>query len=219
LIAIRSRGGLNRPFTRLQELQANAGKQWQDKLKELETLRDNLTNMIVHDMRSPLMAVSGYYDMIAEEQDRLSPSQKEFLTTGKNSCRELIEMVTSLLDVSRMEAGQMPLNRTPCDIREIARAAVDSVTVLAQQKAISLCVTGDSTSAEVDHDIIHRIFVNLLGNAVKFSPEGGNIGVDISSTGADVRITVTDQGYGIPPEYHQRIFEKFGQVENRIKRV
>jgi len=185
------------------------------RLKELENLRDNLTHMIVHDMRSPLMSVSGAYDIIMDEQDRLSSTQKEFLIMGRHASRELIEMVTSLLDVSRMEAGQMPLNRIPCDIRSIALASVDSMTVLARKRKLTLSVTGDSVSADVDHDIILRIFSNLLGNAIKFSPANGAIGIDISSTSTDVRVTVTDQGYGIPSEYQQRIFEKFGQVKCR----
>jgi signal transduction histidine kinase len=185
------------------------------RLKELETLRDNLTHMIVHDMRSPLIGVSGCYDVITREQDRLSPEQKEFAITGQNTCRELIEMVSSLLDVSRMEAGKMPLRRIPCDIREIAQAAVHSVTASARQKTLTIQLTGDSAGANVDRDITHRIFVNLLGNAIKFSPEGRSIDIGISSIGTDVRVTVIDQGYGVPPDYHQRIFEKFGQVESR----
>jgi two-component system, sensor histidine kinase and response regulator len=76
-------------------------------------------------------------------------------------------------------------------------------------------VTGDSAGANVDRDITHRIFVNLLGNAIKFSPGGTTIDIGISSIGTDVRVTVIDQGYGVPPDYHQRIFEKFGQVESR----
>jgi two-component system, sensor histidine kinase and response regulator len=185
------------------------------KLRELEMLRDNLTHMIVHDMRSPLMVASGSFAMITNEQDRLSPTQKEFATMGEYACRELIEMVTSLLDVSRMEAGKMPINRVSCDIREMAQTAVDSVAVLVRKKNLTLRVTGDSVCAAVDPDITHRVLVNLLGNAIKFSPEGGTLGIGITSTGRAVRVTVSDQGPGIPQEYHQRIFDKFGQVESR----
>ena len=187
------------------------------KLRGLEMLRDNLTHMIVHDMRSPLMVVSGSFEVITHEQDRLSPTQKKFVTMGQNAGRELIEMVTTLLDVSRMEGGTMPLSRVSCDIRKMAQAAVESVAVLGQQNQLTLRVTGDSANAEVDRDITHRVFVNLLGNAIKFSPEGGTIGIGISATGQAVRVTVTDQGPGIPPEYHQAIFDKFEQVESRKK--
>jgi len=186
-----------------------------DRLLELEELRDNLVHMIVHDMRSPLMVVSGAFEVILMEKERLSPPQQNFVAMGQNSCRELIEMVSSLLDVSRLEAGQMPLNRVPCDIRDIAVASAESVEVLAQEKKLTLRVNGDPSHASVDRDIMQRVLVNLLGNAIKFSPEGRSIDVTLSSTEETVRAAVTDQGGGIPPEYHQRIFDKFGQVESR----
>lgn len=185
------------------------------RLKELELLRDNLTNMIVHDMRSPLQVVSGSCEIISSELDRLSPRQKELLTMGQCACNNLTEMVRSLLDICRIEAGKMPINRTPCDLLEIAQKAAASVAVLARQKKVVIQVGGDSTSSGMDRDIIHRVFVNLLGNALKFSPIGGTVQVDISSTLESVRASVKDQGPGIPPEYHKKIFEKFGQVESR----
>jgi signal transduction histidine kinase len=186
------------------------------KLRELEMLRDNLMHMIVHDLRSPITVISGACDAVMMmDKDRLSSTQQEFITMAQNSCRDLIEMVSSLLDVSRMEAGEMPLNRVPCNIRDIAQKAADSVAVLAQGKKLTIQVGGDSAGVAVDRDIMHRVFVNLLGNAIKFSPEGGTIGIAISSTGKTVRATVTDQGRGVPPEYHKKIFEKFGQVASR----
>ncbi|MBM3883117.1 MAG: response regulator [Verrucomicrobia bacterium] len=186
-----------------------------ERITKLETLRDNLTHMIVHDMRSPLTGVDGAYEIILMEKDRLSQTQQEFVAMGRNSCRELIEMVSSLLDVSRMEAGQMPLNRLPCDIRDIARGAAESVAVLAQGKTLTVSVTGDSVSSAVDRDIMQRVFVNLLGNAIKFSPSGSEIAVRTSQENDLVRVAVSDSGPGIAPEYQARIFEKFGQVESR----
>lgn len=185
------------------------------RLRELEDLRDKLTHMIVHDLRSPLMAMSGSFEIILTEPERLSPDQVRFCRMGRDACLEQIEMVTSLLDISRMEARQMPLNRIPCDIRKIAEVAVESVAALATEKDLTLSVTGDSPSIHADRDMTHRIFGNLLGNAIKFSPKGGTIGVALSHNGEALQVRVTDQGKGIPPEYHQRVFEKFGQVESR----
>lgn len=184
-------------------------------LKGLENLRRILTDMIIHDMRSPLMIISYSYDVITREPNNLNQTQKESVTLGKNTCQQLIEMVTLLLDVSRMEEGKMPLSRDFSDIRDIAQKAVESVAVLAQENGLILRVTGDSASGAVDRAIIQRVFVNLLGNAIKFSPRGGIISIHLSPAEETVRVTVTDQGPGIPSEYHQRIFEKFGQVESR----
>ncbi len=185
-------------------------------LQKLEQLRENLTHMIVHDMRSPLTGVVGSFEIIALEQDTLTLTQKELLAIGQNSCRDLTGMVDLLLDVSRLEAGQMPLNRVSCDILEIARGAVDSVTVQAREKSLILSVAGDATKGVVDSDIIRRVIANLLGNAIRFSPKGATIAVDVSAVEDSVCVKVADQGAGIPAENHQRIFEKFYQADTSV---
>ncbi len=124
-------------------------------------------------------------------------------------------MVSSVLDVSRLEEGKMPLDRVPCDIRDLAAVSVESVAALAQEKKLDIPVVGESASVSVDPDIMQRVFVNLLGNAIKFSPEGESITVRIAATDETVRAAVTDKGEGIPAEDHQQIFEKFGQVASR----
>lgn len=182
------------------------------KLRELEILQDNLTHMIIHDMRSPLMAVSWSYDLLLKEKQLLTPEQQEYISMGKNCCSELVGMVNSLLDISRMESGLMPLKPTYTDLLDIARTAAESVASLAKKKALAILVNGDETHVTVDRDIMHRVFVNLLGNAIKFAPDASSITVEITTSGKSVHAKVTDQGPGIPPEFHQKIFEKFGQV-------
>ncbi len=186
-----------------------------DRLRELEKLRDNLVHMIVHDMRSPLTTMLGSNEIILFEKDRLSSEQLKFVAMNQSSCRELVDMVSSLLDVSRLEAGEMPLNRVPCELKNIAETSAESVTALALERQLEIPVNGDPTHAFVDPDIMQRVFVNLLGNAIKFSPEGKAIGVHITSTDHTARASVTDQGAGIPPEDQGKIFDKFGQVELR----
>ena len=187
-------------------------------LQKLEELRDNLTHMIIHDLRSPLSVMSMSFEFVLHQTSQLSPEQREMLVTAQASCQSLIEMVSSLLDVSRMEAGQMPLNRTSCDLLEIAGAAAESLAELARQKNLTLRVTGSAALCDADRELIRRILVNLLANAIKFSQMGASIEIEVSSAGDGVRSSVTDSGYGIPPEYHRRIFEKFGQVASRQER-
>ncbi len=186
-------------------------------LKKLEELRDSLTHMIVHDLRSPLMVMSMSLEIVMQEIKRLSPDQQNIIVVAQNSCQQLIEMVSSLLDISRMESGQMPLNLTPCDLGEVARGAAESMTVAAQLKTLTVRVTGDAEPCNMDRDLVHRIIVNLLSNAIKFSSSGMAIEIGVSSSREAVRCSLTDSGRGIPPEYHQLVFEKFGQVESRKK--
>ncbi len=185
------------------------------KLRELEIMQDNLTHMIVHDMRAPLMAVSWSYELILKEKNLRSPKQREFISMGQNCCSELLEMVSSLLDISRMESGEMPLKQTISDLHDIAQKAAASLTSLAKKKKLTIQVSANTAGVNVDRDIMHRVFVNLLGNAIMFSPANSTIQVDIARSGETARATVTDKGCGIPPEYHVKIFKKFGQVDSR----
>ena len=185
------------------------------RLEALGTLRDNLTDMIVHDMRSPLLVVSTSFDILSGGADRFSPDERRFHALGEHACREVVDMVNSLLDVSRLEAGEMPLERAQCDIVAIATQAMESVAGLASQKGLTIDLVGDSATVVVDRDILRRAVVNLLGNAIAFSPEGASIAIGIAETDATVRLTVADRGPGIAPEHHNRIFEKFGQVGSR----
>jgi len=186
-----------------------------DTLRELEMQRDSLVHMIVHDMRSPLLAVSACIELWLEGDVQLSKEQQEFQVMGQHACDELVGMVSSLLDVSRMEAGEMPLDKHTWDILAIAEAASESVAALAKRQALTVDVGGESIRVVVDRDLVHRVLVNLLGNAIKYSPRLAAIDVRIVSTATTARVTVTDRGPGIAAEFHARIFQKFGQVESR----
>jgi len=185
------------------------------RLEALGALRDNLTDMIVHDMRSPVLVVSMALGVLRGGADRLTPDERKFHALGEQACRELMAMVNSLLDVSRLESHEMPLDRAPHDLAAIARAAVESVAVLAREKALRFDFAGDSATVVVDRDVLGRALVNLLGNAITFSPDGDVITIRIVTADSMVRLMVTDRGPGIAPEHHQRVFEKFGQVDSR----
>ena len=185
------------------------------RLQDLERLRDNLTHMIVHDLRSPLQGISASYEIALGHPESLSPTQLKFLTMGQNACAGLIEMVSTLLDVSRMEAGQMPVNAAPCDILEIAQVTAVSLLTLAEEKNLSLRVSGAPATVKADRELIRRVLVNLMANAITFSPDNRSVTITVSPENGGARVAVADSGYGIPEKYHRKIFEKFGQVESR----
>ncbi len=180
-------------------------------LRKLEELRNNLTDMIVHDMRSPLTGISEYL-ALGLESSELPEKTRKWLNEAKECTRVLMEMANTLLDVSRMEAGELPLKPTLCDFRTLADQAADSMRMMAEQKGITVRVIGDSEPVSCDQDLIRRVINNLLHNALKYTPKGGAVGIVISRAAEGPHIKVTDTGCGIPPEYHERIFEKFGQV-------
>ena len=188
-------------------------------LRTLEKLRDDLVHMIVHDMRTPLTALYGFLQTLqALEGERLSEEGREFVQIALASTEELVEMVSSLLDVSKMEAGEMKLNPTPCDLRAIARTVLAKVESLRGGRQLALSGPDAPVSVIADAELIARVFQNLLGNALKFTPDDGRVTISLEPGADTVRVLVQDTGPGIPPAYRERIFEKFGQVEHPASR-
>ena len=186
-----------------------------EQLRKLEELRDNLVHMVVHDMRTPLTAIYGFLRTLETlEGESLSEQGREFVQTALAATEDLVEMVSSLLDVSKMEAGEMKLNLTQCELLTIAREALAKVESLEGDRQLMLSGADEPVTVMADAELIARVFQNLLGNALKFTPDDGRVTVSIEASAAAARVLVQDTGPGIPPEYRERIFEKFGQVEN-----
>ncbi len=185
------------------------------RLQELEQLRDNLTHMIVHDLRSPLSGICVNLDFVLHnlKNDRLGADDLEALKDANSSSLKLSDMIAAMLDVSRLEANQMPLNKTAADLRELAQSALKLVRSTAKERVIKSEIPGDSLVCRCDAEVIARVIRNLLENAVKYSPAGKEIELRLEHKPGLVRVSVMDQGRGIPPEYHSKIFEKFGRVE------
>ncbi len=186
------------------------------KLRELETLRDNLTHLIIHDMRSPLMSILAYLEF-ALEHDVTQNCQilREDLSAARASSTRLAEMVTSILDVSRLEAGQMPLDLREGDLNQLAQQALSLLGGLIAGRDVTVRPCPGDAKVRCDLSLIERVIVNLVGKALEHTPPNAAIVVAVSADAEFVRVDVRDMGPGIPPEYHERIFEKFGQAEGR----
>jgi signal transduction histidine kinase len=195
--------------TRNQELQRTNGE-----LRRLQELRDNLTQMIVHDLRSPLTGVFGTFEIIADEADKLLPTSKEMLKLSRGALDQILSMINSLLDVSKIEAGELQIQRCDCDLVALAREAADGLVGIQSKRQIVIESEEPNLRLSIDRDLIFRVLQNLLGNALKFTRTDGEIRIQLSRQGGRVRVSVSDNGPGIPPEYHRRIFEKFGQVQS-----
>ena len=176
--------------------------------------RDDLTQMIVHDLRSPLTVVTGYVDALEQMASaKLSPTEARFVAEAKRGANDMRDMITTLLDISRLEAGEMPLRLQPDDVAEIARKAATRFTPLLQNRTLRCDVPADPVVISCDADVIRRVLENLISNAVKFTKSDGTIRVIVQRNAADVAISVSDDGQGIPPDQHKHIFEKFGQTD------
>ncbi len=185
------------------------------RLQASETLRDDLVHMLVHDLRTPLTTlISGLY--LVQEAGTLNDIQAECLTTALRGSETLLGMINDMLDVHKMEAGQQILVYTELAPDELVTHALEQVTQLAHDRGLTLTTEGAAALPRLvgDADKLQRTLVNLLGNALKFTPSGGAVTVAAraSTDAAAVHFSVTDTGPGIPREAFDRIFEKFGQV-------
>lgn len=188
-------------------------------LSELEQLRDNLVNMVVHDMRTPLMVIQGrIYLLTIREEDSISDQVKEDLVSIEVATNVLKRMTDDLLDVSRLESGNMTLDRQACRIADITREVVDSISKIDSSRSL-LTEMNDSTEIVCDSDIIRRILENFVNNAIKYTPAESCIRIYESRNDNFIRISVQDEGKGIPPEARSRIFDKFATLQERNDRV
>lgn len=185
-------------------------------LRESERLRENLSGMVVHDLRNPLTALMGGLDILRLTLgDQMSADQKRLLENSRRSGHTLLGMVGELLDISKMEAGKLTLNIQPVDLRTLISESLDVVRALAEIEELEVhtVLTDDVKSVPCDRQLISRVVANLMSNAIKHTPSGGKITVVALQRGNVAAVSVSDTGSGIPAEYQQSIFDKFGQVE------
>jgi signal transduction histidine kinase len=185
------------------------------KLADLEKLRDDLVHMVVHDMKNPILSILADLDLLGEVAgDVLDEEGRESLEDVTAGAHRLFEMVNSLLDVSRFEDGKMPLNHQPCDMETLARDAINILGAMAREHTLTVTTHG-GTACVCDEDVIRRVIVNLVSNALKYTPAGEKVCISARELGDMLELQVVDCGPGIPEHFREKIFEKFGQVEGK----
>ena len=185
------------------------------KLKNLEALRDNLTHMIVHDMRNPLQAILSSAQLLEVfNKPTMTEKSKVKIKDIVSQAKLLAAMINSLLDVSRLESGLLPLDKKVYDLVFLGKEAVEEIIPVVANDQVLFDEPGCEAFVECDRDIIKRVVVNLLANAIKFSAKDDKIHIIFSRDDSFARLMITDSGPGIAPEYHEKIFEKFWQVES-----
>lgn len=184
----------------------------------LERLRRDLSAMVYHDMRGPLgnvyTSLQALQRLLAEHPD---PNVISLLQLAARSERQVRRMIDALLDVQRLEAGQKLLNRRTVALSEVIESAVTQIEPAARDKKIGLrfALADDLPMLYIDADMIERVVINLLDNAIKYSFEGGAITVSTATSVQEVYVRIKDTGPGIPPEAQATIFDKFSRVKQR----
>jgi PAS domain S-box-containing protein len=186
--------------------------------RALSKLRDDLTDTMIHDLRNPVTAILGAIDVFHIAY-QLSNDELKLLDVIERNSRRLLALINKILDITRLENGEMPLDRTVILLGEILAEVMQLQTPLAQEKQLQLRneISDDLPAVWVDPDLIGRVLQNLIGNAINFTPIGGTIQVtsalETSGSGSgrkpEVVICVSDTGPGISPEVRERLFQKF----------
>lgn len=207
-----------------------------EQLQQLDRLKSSFLATVSHELRTPLTSIIGYAEILAAGRaGEVSEGQREHLETIIEKGEGLLGLVDSLLDLNRIESGRLAIEATPSRIEEILEGAISSVRpqLEARELAFEVQIQGELGDLVVDREILHRCLVNLLGNAVKFTPPGGKITVEVGPAprlpskpqgrfdGVEryFSLRVVDTGLGIPAEHHERIFDSFYQVDGSSTRA
>ncbi len=183
---------------------------------ELDELRDDLTSMIFHDLRSPLANVISSLEVLQVSMPPDDEAQRPVLGIAMRSSRRLTRLVDSLLDLARLDAGQDVLEKSEASLRLTIEEAIDEIRPVAEARShsVSKRLPKNLPSMMIDVDMIRRVMINLLENAIKFTPAGGKISVFARRKGKVVTVSVRDTGRGIRQEDQPRIFEKFTRAKH-----
>jgi len=188
-------------------------------LKELEVAKSMFVTMVAHEVKSPLAAAEGYLkilldgSLVADEEKKTQMMERSLLRIST-----LRSMVSDLMNITAIETGNFTVQRTPCAIVELLRKAIDSVREKSEAKRIPVRFTHakcqELERVFADEDATLLVFRNLLENAIKYTPEGGEVSVDVRPNGVFAQVAVKDTGIGLQKEDVQRIFSEFYRVKN-----
>ena len=186
--------------------------------KRLERMKSEFLASVSHELRTPLTSIMGFVELLlGEEPGKLTPTQREFLETALESSHHLLRMVNDILDVSRIEAGHLELRSQRVCLEKVVARAVRSARHLAESKNIALEMetVPHLPDIEGDPERLEQVMDNLLNNAVKFTPRGGQVTVRVQLRQMyAAQIEVTDTGIGIPPADMPYLFSRFHRAEN-----
>ncbi|HZV85273.1 MAG TPA: CHASE3 domain-containing protein, partial [Brevundimonas sp.] len=189
--------------------------------RRVETMKDAFVSTVSHELRTPLTSIAGSLGLLAAGAAGALPDKAVRLVgiAHSNSLR-LVRLINDILDVEKLESGNLALTMTELDLREIARRSIEGANGYAEQLGVTLSLApGDSAPVRGDADRLVQVVTNLLSNAAKFSPAGGTVRVSVHPETRIARLSVADQGPGIPENFRSRIFGKFAQADETDTRA
>jgi PAS domain S-box-containing protein len=192
-----------------------------ENLKEVDRLRIELLANVSHELRTPLASIKGFATMLLDYDKRLTPREKrEYLETIDKNTDRLAELIEQLLEMSRLEAGMISINKIPADVIALCRDVIAEAHARAPDHIFVLDLPSKLPGINIDERRIRQVLDNILDNAVKYSDTGTEIALSVRNTGPDLLFTVADHGVGIPPKDLPHVFERlFHHSQRKASRV
>ena len=190
------------------------------RLKQLENVRKDFVANVSHELRTPLAVIKGYVETLLDEEPPAPDIARQFLETIQRHSRRLELLIDDLLNISALESQQAKLDCAPASLRATAAAVVEELSQRARDKNIqvTLEIPADLPAVSADVQRLHEVFVNLLDNAIKYTPFGSRVQVTAASSNGFLKVCVADNGPGIAAEHLSRIFERFYRVDKARSR-
>jgi signal transduction histidine kinase len=209
---IRSLDGLRRAETAARTESESARRQLalqNEQLREADRIKDEFVALISHDLRTPLTSIMGYLELILDDAN-VTDEQRGYLDVVDRNANRLLHLVNDLLFVARLEAGQLELQRSDLDLASVVRQSVAEAKPRAAAGGIELtCQAGDVPAVQADRGRMFQLLDNLVSNAIKFTPAGGDVRVSLTPVNGVVRLEVSDTGVGIASAEQRHLFERF----------
>jgi PAS domain S-box-containing protein len=185
--------------------------------KKAEKMKSDFVSFVSHQLRTPLSGIKWMLELAMNELED-SPEAQSFLQDARSSTERLIGLVNDLLDTSRLERGRLQINAQPIKIQALTQGVIDEISPLMQEKGQSLTIQipGDLPEVFADSQLLRQAILNLVSNAMKYTPRGGKVRIAARLENARLRWEIEDSGIGIPKTNLGRLFEKFYRAENAV---
>lgn len=182
--------------------------------KLTERLKDEFVAVVGHELRTPLTSIHGSLKILSSNKlEHLSAKGKEIVGIALKNTERLTRLINDVLDLERIESGRVSMDMKVCNLAELVEQAAQAMQAMADEQGIQLLTAAVDTPIWADADHIIQLLTNLLSNAIKFSPAGATVRLSLIDSDTETKISVKDQGRGIPPDKLDMIFERFQQVD------
>ena len=185
--------------------------------KEIDQMKSDFISLVSHELRTPLTSIIGFVSFILDgKAGAINDRQRNSLARVQRQSKRLAALINDLLDISRIESGRIQMEQKPISLLEIVTQRLEEIRPQADEKSIQLALTAPESVPDIfgDEARMGQVFTNLIGNAIKFTPNNGEVSIKVEADGNLLHVEVIDTGPGIPAEERQKVFDKFYQLSD-----